>query len=52
VKAMEEAKYFIEEGIRRFYNENGTLLKEVGYSRFFKIKKKREEKKNDSRKSK
>lgn len=47
---MEKPKYFIEEGVRKFYNENGTLIKEEGFNRFFRIKEKREEKKNDCRK--
>ena len=33
---MEKPAYYIEEGIRKFYDENNTLLKKEKFSRFYK----------------
>ncbi|MBO7732575.1 MAG: hypothetical protein J6S67_08475 [Methanobrevibacter sp.] len=48
---MEKAKFFIEEGIRKFYDENNTLLKEEKFSRFYKCtyEDKKENEKNESK---
>ena len=34
---MDKPQYFIEEGIRRFYDEKGFCIKEEGFSKLFKI---------------
>ena len=50
---MEKPAYYIEEGVRRFYDKDGLVIKEEGFSKLFKISyKKDKEKINDSRKSK
>ena len=51
---MEKPAYFIEEGMRRFYNENGIKIKEEAFSKLYRVRytEEREDKKeNDSRKS-
>ena len=50
---MDKPQYFIEEGIRRFYDEKGFCIKEEAYSKLFKISyEKDKEEINDCRESK
>ena len=50
---MDKPQYFIEEGIRRFYDKKGFCIKEEGFSKLFKISyEKDKEKINDYSESK
>ena len=49
---MDKPQYFIEEGIRRFYDEKGFCIKEEGFSKLFRINyEKDKEEINDCRES-
>ncbi len=50
---MDKPEYFIEEGVRRFYNKDGVCIKKEGFNRFYRVKDEvKKEEINDCRKGK